>query len=145
MQNSPHRSTQSPSLPEDSLGYALLAAAELVAEVGAGRTLTDALAALWDARPATPSGVRGAILDLAYSTLRRRVAMALIEIYHKFQNASSPGSVLEITREDVAHYVGTATESLIRTITDFKSEGIVDIISGKIRINNISKLENLYY
>jgi 16S rRNA (cytosine967-C5)-methyltransferase len=70
MQNSSHRSTQSPSLPEDSLGYALLAAAELVAEVGAGRTLTDALAALWDARPATPPGVRGAILDLAYSTLR---------------------------------------------------------------------------
>jgi len=70
MQNSPHRSTQSPSLPADSLGYALLAAAELVAEVGAGRTLTDALAALWDARPATPPGVRGAILDLAYSTLR---------------------------------------------------------------------------
>ena len=70
MQNSHHRSTQPPSLPEDSLGYALLAAAELVAEVGAGRTLTDALAALWDARPATPPGVRGAILDLAYSTLR---------------------------------------------------------------------------
>lgn len=70
MQNSPHRSTQSPSLPEDSLGYALLAAAELVAEVGTGRTLTDALAALWDAHPATPPGVRGAILDLAYSTLR---------------------------------------------------------------------------
>lgn len=85
------------------------------------------------------------MMNLAYSTLRRRVAMALIEIYHKFQNASTPGSVLEITREDVAHYVGTATESLIRTITDFKSEGIVDIISGKIRINNISKLENLYY
>lgn len=70
MQNSHHRPAQPPSLPEDSLGYALLAAAELVAEVGAGRTLTDALAALWDARPATPSGVRGAILDLAYSTLR---------------------------------------------------------------------------
>ncbi len=70
MQNSHHRPAQPPSLPEDSLGYALLAAAELVAEVGAGRTLTDALAALWNARPATPSGVRGAILDLAYSTLR---------------------------------------------------------------------------
>jgi len=85
------------------------------------------------------------MMNLAYSTLRRRVATALIEIYHKFQNGGAPGSILEITREDVAHYVGTATESLIRTITDFKAEGVVDIISGKIRITNISKLENLYY
>lgn len=57
-------------LPEDSLGYALLTSAELIAEVVGGTTLTDALARLWDARPATPAGVRGAILDLTYGTLR---------------------------------------------------------------------------
>ena len=57
-------------LPEDSLGYALLTSAELIAEVVGGTTLTEALARLWLARPATPPGVRGAILDLTYSTLR---------------------------------------------------------------------------
>ena len=57
-------------LPEDSLGYALLTSAELIAEVVGGTTLTDALARLWAARPATPAGVRGAILDLTYGTLR---------------------------------------------------------------------------
>ena len=57
-------------LPEDSLGYALLTSAELIAEVVGGTTLTEALAHLWAARPATPAGVRGAILDLTYSTLR---------------------------------------------------------------------------
>ena len=57
-------------LPEDSLGYALLTSAELIAEVGGGTALTDALARLWAAHPATPAGVRGAILDLTYSTLR---------------------------------------------------------------------------
>ena len=36
----------------------------------AGGTLTEALSALWSARPATPPGVRGAILDLAYGSLR---------------------------------------------------------------------------
>ena len=59
-----------PSLAEDSLGHALLTSAELIAEVVGGTTLTDALARLWDARPATPAGVRGAILDLTYGTLR---------------------------------------------------------------------------
>lgn len=57
-------------LPEDSLGYALLTSAELIAEVVGGTALTDALARLWAAHPATPAGVRGAILDLTYSTLR---------------------------------------------------------------------------
>ena len=57
-------------LPEDSLGYALLTSAELIAEVVGGTALTDALSRLWAARPATPAGVRGAILDLTYSTLR---------------------------------------------------------------------------
>lgn len=57
-------------LPEDSLGYALLTSAELIAEVVGGTALTDALARLWAAHPATPAGVRGAILDLTYGTLR---------------------------------------------------------------------------
>ena len=57
-------------LPEDSLGYALLTSAELIAEAVGGTTLTDALARVWAARPATPAGVRGAILDLTYGTLR---------------------------------------------------------------------------
>ncbi|MDD3326285.1 MAG: 16S rRNA (cytosine(967)-C(5))-methyltransferase RsmB [Zoogloea sp.] len=57
-------------LPEDSLGHALRTSAELIAEVVGGTTLTEALGRLWAARPATPAGVRGAILDLTYGTLR---------------------------------------------------------------------------
>lgn len=68
----PHASISNPphALPEDSLGYAILTAAELIAEVVAGSTLTESLGALWAARPRTPPGVRGAILDLTYSSLR---------------------------------------------------------------------------
>lgn len=84
------------------------------------------------------------MLNLAYSTLRKRVAAALCDIYNKFQKGNITGS-LDITREDVANYVGTATESLIRTITDFKSEGLVDVINGKIRIANIKNLQDLLY
>ena len=65
-----HPGTAAPVLPEDSLAYALLTTAQLVADVVAGGTLTESLAKLWIARPATPPGVRGAVLDLAYGTLR---------------------------------------------------------------------------
>lgn len=84
------------------------------------------------------------LLNLAYSSLRKRVAKALVDIAGKF-NIKEQTTPIEISREDIAQYVGTATESLIRTMSDFKAEKLIDIISGKIVINNLEKLRNLLY
>jgi CRP-like cAMP-binding protein len=83
-------------------------------------------------------------MSLAYSSLRKRVAKALVDIYNKF-NLGGPNNPIEISRDDIAHYVGTATESLIRTLSDFKSEKLIEIKEGKIIISNIEKLKNLLY
>ncbi|TDW96690.1 response regulator [Dinghuibacter silviterrae] len=83
------------------------------------------------------------LLSLAYGSLRKRIARGLLDIHHKF--AGEPGKSLSMSREDIAQYVGTATESLIRTLSDFKSEKLIDITDGKIRITDVSKLENLLY
>ena len=84
------------------------------------------------------------LLNLAYSSLRKRIAKALIDIVSKF-NLTEQTSPIEISRDDIAHYVGTATESLIRTLSDFKAEKLIDIKTGKIIVNNIEKLKNLLY
>lgn len=84
------------------------------------------------------------LLSLAYSSLRKRVAKALVDIHDKF-NAQGNNNVIEFSRDDIAQYVGTATESLIRTLSDFKSEKLIDIKSGKISIINLEKLRNLLY
>ncbi|ULQ58403.1 response regulator [Flavihumibacter rivuli] len=84
------------------------------------------------------------LLHLAYDSLRKRVAKALIDIHNKF-NKDTGGSPIDISREDIAQYVGTATESLIRTLSDFKSEKLVEIKEGKIRIIDPAKLGNLLY
>jgi len=84
------------------------------------------------------------LLQLAYGSLRKRVAKALIDIHKKYAGATA-AVTLDISREDIAQYVGTATESLIRTLSDFKSEKLVDIRDGKIRIADLQKLENLLY
>ena len=84
------------------------------------------------------------LLNLAYSSLRKRVAKALVDIVEKFR-LKEQTSPIEISREDIAQYVGTATESLIRTLSDFKAEKHIDIKSGKIIVNNVDKLKNLLY
>ena len=86
------------------------------------------------------------LLQLAYGSLRKRVAKALIDIHQKYSGGEGKApTALDISREDIAQYVGTATESLIRTLSDFKSEKLVDIKDGKIRIADLAKLEHLLY
>ena len=84
------------------------------------------------------------LLNLAYSSLRKRVARALVDIHEKF-NKDGQKNLIEFSREDIAQYVGTATESLIRTLSDFKGENLIEIKSGKISITNLDKLKNLLY
>ena len=84
------------------------------------------------------------LLNLAYSSLRKRVAKALVDIHTKFNTAGN-GKLIEISREDIAHYIGTATESLIRTLSDFKAEKLIEIKDGKITIPNPEILKTILY
>jgi CRP-like cAMP-binding protein len=83
------------------------------------------------------------LLSLAYGSLRKRVAKGLLDIHAKFAVANN--SAISISRDDIAQYVGTATESLIRTLSDFKGEKLIDIQDGKIRIINPEKLQHLLF
>lgn len=85
------------------------------------------------------------LMQLAYGSLRKRVASALLDIHNKFNTTSAGIKQINISREDIAQYVGTATESLIRTLSDFKGEKIIETVEGKIRITNIDRLKNLLY
>ena len=51
---------------------------------------------------------------------------------------------ISISREDLANIAGTATESLIRTLSDFKAEKLIEIKEGKISILEEKKLANLF-
>ena len=83
------------------------------------------------------------LLSHAYSSLRKRIAKALVSIQAKLNFNNDPEKLIDISRDDIARYVGTATESLIRTLSDFKSEKLIEIRDGKIRILNTEKLDGL--
>lgn len=85
------------------------------------------------------------LLRLAYDSLRKRVARALIDVHQKFNKEKKDPALIEISREDFAQYIGTATESVIRTLSDFKAEKLIEIKEGKLKILNLEKLNNLLY
>ena len=80
------------------------------------------------------------LLDIAYNSLRKRVANALITLVNKYRKNDVDVFTIQLSREDLANIAGTATESLIRTLSDFKSEKLIDISGGKIAILNEKKL-----
>jgi CRP/FNR family cyclic AMP-dependent transcriptional regulator len=83
------------------------------------------------------------LINLAYNSLRKRVANGLLHVYDKYKTEPSDKPKLEVAREDLAQVVGTATESLIRTLSDFKHEHLIEVKEGKIVILNESKLRTL--
>lgn len=83
------------------------------------------------------------LVKLAYNSLRKRVADALVLINNRYKKNEGDTPLIQISREDLANIVGTATESLIRTLSDFKGEGLIAIQEGKITVKNESKLANM--
>jgi len=85
------------------------------------------------------------LVALAYHSLRKRVADALLTLKKKYADKEAEGNFsIAISREDLANIAGTATESLIRTLSDFKSEKLIEIKEGKIILLEEKKLTNLF-
>lgn len=85
------------------------------------------------------------LVNLAYNSLRRKVAYGLVQVLDKYRKEGNSNEILELSRENLAQVTGVATESLIRTLADFKSEKLISLEPGKIVILNEKKLRDLPY
>jgi CheY-like chemotaxis protein/CRP-like cAMP-binding protein len=83
------------------------------------------------------------LIKLAYNSVRKRVAEALLTLYTKYKKDNESKFSIAISREDLATLVGTATETVIRTLSDFKDEKLIEISGGTISILNSGKLASL--
>ncbi|MEJ6980350.1 response regulator [Pedobacter sp. P351] len=83
------------------------------------------------------------LLQLAYSSLRKKVATGIIEVIDKFKDKRDGKPVIEISREDLANVIGAAQESLSRTLKEFKNENLIDMLEGNIVVLNDTKLRQL--
>jgi len=80
------------------------------------------------------------LLKLAYDSVRRRVAEALIKMVHSHNMQDDPRPVFSLSREDIGKMAGTATESAIRALKDFKDEGLIDLKARDIIILKMQAL-----
>jgi CRP-like cAMP-binding protein/CheY-like chemotaxis protein len=83
------------------------------------------------------------LLQLAYNSVRKRVAQALVMLAQRYQDDHSKPFSMSITREDIASIVGTATETVIRTLSDFKDEHLVEMKGSLITVLEYEKLARM--
>jgi len=83
------------------------------------------------------------LLDVAYQSVRQRVAGALLQIREKYTSPGPHEEVISFARRDISGLIGTATESLNRTLADFKDEGLIEILEDGLKILDRKKLERL--
>lgn len=84
------------------------------------------------------------LLKLAYNSVRKRVAEALLMLQARYKKESDNQFSMAIYREDLASIVGTSTETVIRTLSDFKDEKLIQISGSNITILNQGKLESMH-
>ena len=87
------------------------------------------------------TGVKDQLLQMAYSSVKKRTAITIIKFAEKLNR--KPNESIRISRNDLASVAGIALESLIRTLSTFKDMGIIEIEGRDIKIIDINKLQNM--
>ncbi len=78
------------------------------------------------------SDAKEQLLEMAYGSVRRKTASTILKFAEKLQKDADGN--LHILRSDLASVAGMATETLIRTLSSFKKEGLISIDNRNIKI-----------
>ena len=80
------------------------------------------------------------ITDIAQKTVRERLAEVLLLLKDRFDLDENQVLKISLTREELANLVGTATESVIRLLSEFKTDQLIELHGRKIKILNLPGL-----
>jgi DNA-binding response OmpR family regulator len=83
------------------------------------------------------------LLLQAFGSVRMKLAATLIDLYASYKAEGL--AVIPVSREDLANMAGTAKETIIRCLSEFKEEGLVTIQGSDILIDSVQKLIELRY
>ncbi len=81
------------------------------------------------------------ITDIAQKTVRERLAEVILLLKNNFQLDNEQFLQITLTREELANIVGTATESVIRLLSEFKSDKLIELHGRRIKIIDVKGLK----
>jgi CRP-like cAMP-binding protein len=84
-----------------------------------------------------------AIANMAQKNVRERLAESLL-FFERIFGVDNEGYIaVTLTREEIANAIGTATESTIRLLSEFKKDGYITLSGKRIKLENKVKLQHL--
>lgn len=87
------------------------------------------------------STVKDQLLQMAYSSVYKKTATTILKFAEKLNR--KPDDPIKISRNDLASVAGIATETLIRTMSSFKKQGLIEIEGRNIKILDLQKLQQI--
>jgi len=83
------------------------------------------------------------VVNMSQKTVKQRVAEALLYMKNSFGVDDKGFLLLSLSRDDIASVVGTATESCIRILSEFKKKKYIKTEGKKIGIINEKALQDM--
>ncbi|WP_339920271.1 Crp/Fnr family transcriptional regulator [uncultured Flavobacterium sp.] len=82
-------------------------------------------------------------VNMAQKTVKERLAETLLYLHETFGKNEDDSLKIQLSRDELASMIGTATESCIRLLSDFNKLGLIKLVGKKITIIDISKLKKI--
>jgi CRP-like cAMP-binding protein len=83
------------------------------------------------------------MVNMAQKTVKERLAETLIYLHDTFGKNEDNTLKVQLSRDELASMIGTATESCIRLLSDFNKSGLIELSGKKIILKDISKLKKI--
>ncbi len=87
------------------------------------------------------SGIKEQLLEMAYGSVRKKTARTILLFSQNIRR--HPTKSIRISRSDLASVAGMASETLIRTLSDFKKEGLLEIEGRNIKLLDVEALKKI--
>lgn len=83
------------------------------------------------------------MVNMAQKTVKERLAETLIYLHDTFGKNDDNTLKVQLSRDELASMIGTATESCIRLLSDFNKLGLIELSGKKIILKDINKLKKI--
>ncbi|MBX3102586.1 MAG: Crp/Fnr family transcriptional regulator [Bacteroidetes bacterium] len=83
------------------------------------------------------------LISMAQKSVRERLAETLLTLLQSFQQSQTNTIALQLPREDIANIAGTSTETVIRLLSEFKQDGMIEMSGKKILILDKAALQKV--